>query len=258
MRLLREVAEDWLKERDRWAFTQFVREYEGKRIKQERLERYDPSRGSAGRWQLLSINGRPPTPEQWEAWNKRKNKKQRRPRPTIADNFDFENARIVEEDAQTIRYELPLRSSIEWLFPISKVELIVTINKTGPALEQVQARISEPLRVALGLARILDIDLDVQMEPPPPQTPAEAKPSGTAQAVVTKFGDRIEYSWSEFERVDSRPAEVSVIGAPVPSKPDSDGARRVRVGVAVSARSGRGAARQWRGDTLRKLVFLRP
>ncbi|ACB74006.1 hypothetical protein [Opitutus terrae] len=206
MTLLRRVAEEWLGERDRWAFTQFVREYDGKELKQERLERYDPSRGYADRWQLISINGRPPTAEEWGQWNKRKNKKARRDRPTIAQNFDFEAAKVLEETPEIVRYELPLRSSVEWLFPINKVELIVTIDKTGPApaLAQVQARISEPFRVALGLARILDIDLDVQMEPPPPQTPAEAKPSGTAQAVVTKLGDRIEYFWSDFQRVTPR------------------------------------------------------
>jgi hypothetical protein len=202
--LLRQVAKEWLDERDRWAFTQFVREYDGDRIKQERLERYDPSKGYARRWELLSVDGKPPTEKQWADWDRRKNKKPRRSRPDIAERFDFANARVTEETAEVVRYLLPLRSGIEWLFPVSKVELLITINKTGaaPALEQVQARISEPMKVALGLARILDIDLDVQMEPPPMPDPADAKPSGTAQAVMTKFGDRVEYFWSDFKRVE--------------------------------------------------------
>lgn len=200
--ILRQVANNWLSERDHWAFTQVVREFDGKELKQERLERYDPSRGFAERWHLVAVNGQPPTEKERAEWLARKNKKQRRERPGLADNFDFANAKVAEETPQTIRYELPLRSSVEWLFPVSKVELLVTINKTGPALEQVQARISEPFRVALGLARILDIDLDVQMEPPPTADPAEAKPSGTAHAVVSKFGDRVEYFWSDFKRVE--------------------------------------------------------
>lgn len=202
--LLRQVAQAWLDERDRWAFTQFVREYDGDEVKQERIERYDPSRGYAKRWELISINGQPPTEKEWAEWNRRKNKKPRRGRPEIAERFDFANARVTEETPETVRYLLPLRSGVEWLFPVSKVELLITINKTGeaPALEQVQARISEPMKVALGLARILDIDLDVQMEPPPTPDPAEAKPTGTAQAVVTKFGERVEYVWSDFTRVE--------------------------------------------------------
>ncbi len=201
--LLRQVVDAWLADRDRWAFTQVVREYEGKRIDEERIERYDPSRGYAERWQLVSIDGREPTTAERAEWTKRKNRKQRKERKDAADNFDFANAKVLAEDARTVRYELPLRSGVEWLFPISKVELVLTIDKSGPApaLKQVQARISEPFRVALGLARILDIDLDVRMAPPPTPDPAEAKPAGTVQAVVTKFGDRVEYEWSDFERV---------------------------------------------------------
>ena len=200
--LLQQVAGNWLNELNRWAFTQLVREFDGKELKQERLEHYDPSRGSADRWQLISINGQPPTEKERAVWSARKNKKPRREKPGLADNLDFANAKVVEETPQTVRYELPLRSNVEWLFPISKVELLITINKAGPALEQVQARINEPFRVALGLARILDIDLDVEMEPPPMANPAEAKPTGTAHAVVSKLGDRVEYFWSEFKRVD--------------------------------------------------------
>jgi hypothetical protein len=212
--LLRQVAQAWLDERDRWAFTQFVREFHGDQVKQERIEHYDPSRGYARRWELVTINGKPPTEKQWADWNRRKNKKPRRSRPEIAERFDFANARVTEETPETVRYLLPLRSGIEWLFPISKVELLITINKTGaaPALEQVQARISEPMKVALGLARILDIDLDVQMEPPPMADPADAKPTGTAQAVVTKFGERVEYVWSDFKRVESAATEASASG----------------------------------------------
>lgn len=200
--LLRQVGDAWLDERDRWAFTQVVREFDGDRLKEERVERYDPSQGYAARWKLVSVNGAPPGAKRAAEWAERKNKKKRKPRAELAQNFDFANAKVVEETSEIIRYELPLRSTIEWLFPISKVELLVTINKAGPALEQVQARIAEPFRVALGLARILDIDLDVQMEPPPATDPADAKPSGSAQAVVTKFGNRVEYFWSEFRRVD--------------------------------------------------------
>jgi hypothetical protein len=199
--LLRQVAQSWLDERDRWAFTQHVREYDGQVLKEERVERYDPSDGYERRWRLISINGRKPTPEQWEAWNRRKNKKPRRNQADIEENFDFAHAKLIEETPTTARYELPLKNGVEWLFPINKVELLITIDKSGPSLKQVQARINEPFRVALGLARILDIDLDLVMKPPPQPDPAAAQPGGTAEAVVTKFGDRVEYSWSEFERV---------------------------------------------------------
>lgn len=205
--LLRQAADKWLGERDRWSFEQHVREYDGNQLKQERVENYDPSRAEASRWLLRSINGRKPTPDEWAEWNRRKNKKRRHAAKPIAEYFDFEHAVLVEENAQSARFDLPLRSSVEWMFPVDKVALTITVNRTSQAIEQVQARISEPFRVVLGLARILDIDLDLQMQPPaeangaPNADPAAAKPTGTARAVVTKLGNRVEYFWSDFKRV---------------------------------------------------------
>jgi hypothetical protein len=203
LRLLQEVANQWWDERDNWAFTQVVREFDGEKLAQERLERYDPSQGDEKRWRLLAIDGRPPTADERAEWSKRKNKKHRKERPPITAYLDFEHARVAEDTPKVVRYEVPLRSSIEWLFPVNKVELLVTIEKQGPALTQVQARISEPFRVALGLARVLDVDLDVQMEPPPSVDPADAKPTGEARATVTKLGRRVEYYWTDFTRADA-------------------------------------------------------
>lgn len=199
--LLRQVASRWFDERGRWAFTQRVIEYDGKAVKQERLERYDPSRPWASRWHLLAIDGRKPTPAEWSDWIARKNRKHHKRPNAVADYFDFAHARIVEETPQVVRYELPLRSNVEWLFPINKVELLVTIDRNPPALQEVHARISEPMRVALGLAHVLHIDLDFQMEAPAAPDPADARPSGSAHAVVTKMGDRVEYFWTDFTRV---------------------------------------------------------
>jgi hypothetical protein len=199
--LLLQVANRWFDERGQWAFTQRVREYQGKTLKQERTERYDPSQRWVSRWQLLSINGHKPTPTEWSEWMARKNRKHHKHPKEIDHYFDFANARVLDETAATVRYELPLRSGVEWLFPISKVELLVTIDRHPPALQEVHARINEPMRVALGLAQVLHINLDFQMDAPAPADPADAKPSGSAQAVVTKLGDRVEYFWSDFTRV---------------------------------------------------------
>ena len=199
--LLQQVANHWLGERDHWAFTQRVREYDGQQLKQERIERYDPSQRTISRWRLISIDGRRPTAGEWAGWSKRKNKKPRPAGRSIAGNFDFAGARVTEETPAFVRYALPLRNRAEWLFPVNKVELIVTIDKAGPALAQVRARIGEPFRVALGLARVLDLDLDLSMGLPAATNPADARPSGAAHAVVSKPGGRIEYFWSDFNRV---------------------------------------------------------
>lgn len=199
--LLQQVARRWLDESNRWAFTQQVREYDGVALKEERVERYDPSQRETSRWRLISIDGRAPTADEWAAWTKRKNKPHRRKPKSVADYFDFDHARLLDETADTVRYQLPLKTSAEWLFPIDKVDLLVTVDKAGPALQQVQASVAEPFRVALGLAHVLDIDLDVRMAGPAATDPADAKPTGSAHAVVSKLGRRVEYSWNDFKRV---------------------------------------------------------
>lgn len=207
--LLREAAAHWLDERDHWAFTQLVREYDGDQLKRERLERYDPSRPDSERWELIRLDGRAPTAKEKSDLTERKNKKRRKHTKAVADYFDFNRAVLLREDARTVRYELPLRSNNAWLFPIEKVALTLEIDKPTRAITQVQARIEEPFRVALGLARVLDVDFDLQTALPPSDAPtpdpAAAKPNGTARAVVTKLGDRVEYEWSDFQRVTPHP-----------------------------------------------------
>ncbi|HEY8996140.1 MAG TPA: hypothetical protein VIM71_15850 [Lacunisphaera sp.] len=210
--LLEQAAEKWMGERDNWAFTMQVREFDGGRLKEERLERYDPSKPGMARWKLLTVNGQPPTAERREEWQKRKTKKRPNPGKPLNQYLDFAQGTVVKEDARTACYNLPLRSNNSWLFPLDKVVLRVTVNKATLAIEVVQAEIEEPFKVALGFARVMDLNFDVQMNPSEQASdkndPAAARPDGTARAVVTKLGDRIEYVWSDFQRVTPHPDNV--------------------------------------------------
>ena len=213
--LLDQAVAKWIGGREQWAFTQFVREFDGGEVKEERLERCDPSQPGDRRWQLLTVNGRPPTDERRAEWQERKLRKRLNPGKSLGDFFDFEHATLTEENAQVVRYHLPLRNDHSWLFPMDRVNLQVTVNKATHAIDQIEAGIDEPFRVALGLGRVMDIDFDVQMNPSvrrgETDNPQAAKPGGKATAVVNKFGERIEYAWSEFKRVTPHPDNV--IGA---------------------------------------------
>lgn len=202
--LLERAVEDWLGERDHWAFTQRAVEYDHGRPR-ERLERYDPSRPGNARWTLLAINGRRPTAEEHDAWAKKKFKKHRRRFDSpIGDYFDFRDARVVGETPKLIRFQVPLRRDKNWLFQTDKVEVVVTINKETRALERLTAHVREPVKVLLGLARItagkLDLsflNFDDDAEPGPETT----QPTGSARVSVSKFGERAEFTWSDFKRV---------------------------------------------------------
>ena len=210
--LLRKGVVRWLGERDNWAFTLHVREFDGGKVKEERVERYDPSKPGIDRWQLLSVDDKTPTDERRAEWLKRKTKKRKNPGKPLDEYLEFEHATIFRETEKAVSYHVPLRNNNSWLFPVDRVELRVTVDKTSFAIENVMAGIDEPFKVALGLARVLDVDLDMQMNPSvireTATDPALAKPDGTAKVVVNRLGQRIEYTWSEFKRVTPHPDNV--------------------------------------------------
>lgn len=207
--LLQKAADKWMGERDNWAFTLKVREYDGGKIKEEREERYDPSKPGAGRWELLSVNGRPPTEQRRAEWQKRKTPKRKNPGKPLDEYLALDQATVDKQTEKEICYRVPLRNNNSWLFPTDKVDLRVTVNKETLAIEDVMAGINEPFRVALGLGKVLDVDFDVQMNPSDKKgqasDPADTQPDGKAQVVVNKLGERIEYAWSAFKRVTPHP-----------------------------------------------------
>lgn len=212
--LLGSAVDKWIGERNQWAFTQFVREFDGGTIKEERLERYDPSLPDKRRWHLLTVNGGPPTDERRAAWQERKMKKRLNAGKSLGGFFDFEHATVTDETALVVHYLLPLRNDHSWLFPLDRVRVKLTVNKATLAIDQIEAGIDEPFRVALGLGKVMDVDFDVQMNPSvrrgEKDNPQAAKPDGTATAVVNKLGERVEYAWSEFKRVTPHPENVIV------------------------------------------------
>lgn len=212
--LLDQAVESWLGERDNWAFTVLVREFEDQAVKEVRSERYDPSKPGDERWELMAINGNPPTAQQNADWKKRKTKKRKFSGKSLNDYLEFEHAKIVNETDKEVSFHVPLRNNNSWLFPVQKVELRVTVDKATQAINQVTAGIDEPFRVALGLARVLDVHFDVQINSTGSHRetagdPATANPDGKAKVVLNKFGERVEYAWSDFKRVTPHPDNVA-------------------------------------------------
>jgi hypothetical protein len=208
--LLQEIAEKLVNERQRWAFTQLVREFDGDKVVVERLERFDPALGQDRRWQLLKLNGRTPSPKEAEDWSQRKNHARRRQPKPFSEYVDLDHARVTNETEQHVTYAVPFRRSAGGLFPGEKVELSLTVNKQSHDIERAQVGIDEKFNVALGLAEVVDLDLDLALPAeggkPAAAAGQEEKPQGTATAVVNKFGKRFEYRWSDFTRHEAAAA----------------------------------------------------
>jgi hypothetical protein len=200
--LLAEVADKMADERQQWAFTQHAREIKGDEVI-DRVERYDPSKGDAQRWQLLKLNGREPTAQEAEEWSRKKNRTRGKAPKTLEDYADLSQARVKSEDADTVTYDIPLRSSAGGLFPGNKIALVLTVNKETKEIERAKAGIDGPFKVALGLAKVIDLDLDIEMDDDVAKGAKADKPQGTATAVVNRMGKRVEYHWSDFTKVTS-------------------------------------------------------
>lgn len=212
VQLLEEAVEKWLGERDHWAFTQSAVEYKNGKPR-ERLERYDPSLPGNRRWRLIAIDGKIPTPEQHAAWEKRKfRKKPRRFDAPLGDYFDFEEAKVIAAGPGTVRFSVPLRTDKNWLFPVNKVDVTVTVSKETRALEQLSAIVREPFKVLLGIARITGGSIDLNFDEAEDDRPGSAQPSGMAHVSVSRFGERVDFTWWDFKRVTphrDRVAEAS-------------------------------------------------
>lgn len=203
---LRQVVEGWLGDRDNWAFTQKAVEYENG-VRYERIERFDPRKTGNARWELLQVNGKTPTPEQRRDWADRKFKRHPRNLDTpIADFFDFKSAKVLAETPELIRLEVPLNQNKLWLFPVDKVGVRVTLNKQTHALQQLSAQVREPFKVLLGVAKVNkgELNLDFINAQPAGAEKGGVQPAGTAWVSVMKLGERVDFTWSDFTRVEPR------------------------------------------------------
>ncbi len=188
------------------AFTQHSRDlHDNGRVKEERIERYDPSLPDRQRWRLLEVDGRAPTEEERQKWEHRRNAKPRKkPLKSPIDYLDLDQARPVEDTPEQASYEIPLRPEVARLLAVEKISVIVTVDKKLSRIERIGATLREPIKVLMGVARITDLDVDVRLEAPRGDSPNETvsvQDGSTARVTLSKLGSPTEYRWSDFERV---------------------------------------------------------
>ncbi|WP_138223400.1 hypothetical protein [Nibricoccus aquaticus] len=207
--LLREAFKNWSEGKDDLSFVQRTRYLnDDGSLKEERVERYDPSLPDKQRWALLEVNGKRPTPAEIERIQDRRNKKPRKKaNKALEEYFDLENAKVVETEKESVRYDVAVKPEAARLISVDKLSVGISIRKDTKTIDRITAGLSEPLRIALGVAKVTDLDLDLRFDADDDhaekKTPAEAasEADGTARVVMSKLGNRAEYTWGEFKRV---------------------------------------------------------
>ncbi|MDP3069671.1 MAG: hypothetical protein Q8N18_05250 [Opitutaceae bacterium] len=206
--LVAAALEQWEAGHEDLAFTQKTRVLadDGK-VKEERIERYDPSLPDSRRWRLISIDGQPATAEQRQKWETAKNRKARKKVAKAPSEYlDLEHAALIEDLPASARFEIALRPDVARLLAVEKISVIITIDKESGRIAHIAATLRQPIRVLLGLARITDLDLDVGLEPTgedPARPSGEIAAGSTAHVALSRLGSPLEYHWSEFKRVTS-------------------------------------------------------
>lgn len=134
---------------------------------------------------------------------KRNRKPRKRAGNPPARYLDLDTARLVRETDRTAHFEVSIKPEAARFVPLDKIVVHVSVEKATQTIDHISAALREPMRIAFGLAKIIDVDVDLQFEEPTegPPPASEVAPGSTARVRMSKFGDPMEFTWSDFKEV---------------------------------------------------------
>ncbi len=206
--LLAKAIQRWNAGRGDMAFTQETKRFQSNGgLKEERVERFDPSLPDSRRWRLIEVNGTPANEDERKKWESRKNAKPRRKvDESPGEYLDLDHAVLVSETPMDARFQVPLLPSAEHLVAVSGIDVVITVDRQTQNVARIGAVLREPIHALMGLAEITDLDVDLQINPAEGGSATstdEVLPGSTARVKISRLGRPVEYAWSDFKRVTS-------------------------------------------------------
>jgi hypothetical protein len=206
--LLAKALQRWSEGEGDLAFTQQTKVFlSNGTLKEERIERFDPSLPDSRRWRLIEVNGLPATQEQRTKWESHKNAK---PRQKVDESpseyLDLDHAELIGVTGRDARYRIPVRPEAERLLSTENIDVVITVDRQTGGVSGIGAALREPIRVLLGVARITDLDVDLRINPvddASSNASDEVESGSTARVRMSRLGRPVEYDWSDFKRVAS-------------------------------------------------------
>ncbi len=209
--LLTEALEKTAADLRRWAYTEsrVLRDEKG-RTKSDVVIRYDPSKPYAEQWTPITINGKPPTAADLAKYRKqgeRARKRDENPagdqRKSLGELIDLRTAQVVSETAQQIVFEVPLRKDGNERFPPEKFQVLVRVNKTARALENIAVRLRGSFRAKL-IVKVKSgegsLDFAVS-DPKHPPTLTAITGDASASVLFISIGGELELKRTELKHV---------------------------------------------------------
>ncbi len=208
---LKKVAADY----DRWAYTQTLVEKDDKgKVVSEAVIRFDPSRPYAEQFTSLSVNGKPPSDHQIRKYRKQGEKKGERlekaeregvepTRKSLGELMDIDRAAVVEESAQAVTYEVPLKKDSNHRLPPEKFRVTARVNKQQQAFENILVLLRSPMRAELILkikSGVGELDFET-VNPKFAPTMTAVHGGGTGSILFVPVGRSYDMKRTDFKRV---------------------------------------------------------
>jgi hypothetical protein len=152
---------------DHWAFTETRVVTDGKgQPEPETVVRFDPSKPYAEQYEPLKVEGKPPTKHQRKDFRRQGEKRGEKLAKDEAEgrmpgrdirfelngstaSIDLAHATVVEENAGSVTYELPLRNDGRGTLPVEKFQLFARVNRASGAFENISLRVRQSFRLKL-------------------------------------------------------------------------------------------------------------
>jgi hypothetical protein len=218
--LLAEAFDRLMENQGRWAYseTQVVAGLPGKSGGPTVLH-VDPSLPYAEQYKLIEIGGKPPEPgdlERFRGLGERVAKRRERDRQASGEhpgdrlrirlNFqvvtpDIAHATVVSQDAESVTYEVPLRT--EGAGDFDKFQVTARVSRQRREFEHATFRQREPMRVALiatVAGAVLDFDF-TSVDPKYPSVIARATQEATVGLLFMKRKISLEMTRGDFRHV---------------------------------------------------------
>jgi hypothetical protein len=168
--LLVEAVTDASADFPRWAYTETtVKTTLSGKPRGETIVRYDPSKPYAEQWTPLKVDGHAPTARDLEKYRRRGEEARRRDEqpdaPSRHKSFGElilpAEARVAEESAGSIVFELPLRKDGNNRFPAEKFIAFARIDRASRALTSVSVRLRESFHLKV-VAKVKSGEVNVE------------------------------------------------------------------------------------------------
>lgn len=215
---LTKVAENF----DRWAYTETRHLMNDKGVLQpETIIRFDPSKPYAEQYTPIKIEGKAPTEKQLRDYRKRGEKRGEKFARQEAEgktpgsqllrfdinggtaSIDLARATVIEEDAASVTYEVPLRNDGRGNLPVEKFRLVARVGKEQRAFENVALKVRNGFRVKL-VVKVKSGEVSVDfgtVDPKHAPTLTSIVGDATASVMFMSFGGSFDLRRTDFKRV---------------------------------------------------------